>query len=374
MLSSAPRATSRSSLITGRPPERFEPTTVAGSPSTCSVAPLAKRSSSSLARSTKNEPSSPCGFPTRPIRTSSATGRDEDRGGAALEDLRRLFARRGSHDSLVQDLRGSGPLAPAISLDDAPVVDRCLALLRLAVDEERPERCDLAFVRQTDAARVDEADSPDDAVLLHVRVAGHDHALLDSSQDLGEALVGSRGRDHLVVAPRRRVAVEDAVAHGRRCLPLQEGDLLLREAGALPVVGVAVGVAADERGLLDRANELQCLPRLRAPGEITAEDHLVDALALELGQDSLERGPVPVHVVQGRDPHQRSPRAAAICSKRVITSSRATAARMFCSTNDCAPGQPLASTASAERSTSNGVRRGSTSGPSTAQNAATSPS
>src|ERR1043166_3767103 len=131
MLSSAPRATSRSSLITGRPPERFEPTTVAGSPSACSVAALAKRSSSSMARSTKKEPSSPCGFPTRPIRTSSATGRDEDRGGAALEDLRGLFARRGSHDPLVQDLRGSGPLATPISLDDALVVPRGFAPPRL---------------------------------------------------------------------------------------------------------------------------------------------------------------------------------------------------------------------------------------------------
>src|ERR1043166_6446952 len=170
MLSSAPRATSRSSLITGRPPERFEPTTVAGSPSACSVAPLAKRSSSSLARSTQKEPSSPRGFPTRPIRTSSATGRDADRGGAALADRPGLFAGRGSHDPLVQDLRGSGPLAPAIRFDDTLLGDRGLAQLRLAVDEKRPERRDLAFVRQTDAARVDEADPADDAALLHVRV------------------------------------------------------------------------------------------------------------------------------------------------------------------------------------------------------------
>src|ERR1051325_10072129 len=277
MLSSAPRATSWSSLITGRPPERFEPTTVAGSPSTCSVAPLAKRSSSSLARSTKKEPSSPCGFPTRPIRARSATGRDGERRGAELEDLRGLFARRGSHDPLVQDLRGSGPLAPAIRLDDTLVVDRCLAQLRLAVDEKRPDRRDLAFVRQTDAARVDEADPADDAVLLHVRVAGNDHALLDSSQDLGEALVGSRGRDHLVVAPRRRVAVEDAVAHNRRCMPLQEGDLLVREAGALPGVGLAVGVAADETGLPARADERPsssasrgCGPQVRSPPKTTS--------------------------------------------------------------------------------------------------------
>ena len=44
----------------------------AGTPSTRSVAPRAKRSAESLPPSTKNEPSTPCGRPTRPTVTSSS--------------------------------------------------------------------------------------------------------------------------------------------------------------------------------------------------------------------------------------------------------------------------------------------------------------
>src|SRR2546429_3022511 len=148
MLSSAPRDTSRSSLITGRPPERFDATTVAGSPSTRRVAPLANRSSSSLACSTKNDPSSPCGLPTRPIRTSSVTRSDEDCPGPALEHLRRLLPRGRSQDPSVEHLLGAWPAALLEELDDPLLVERSLAQLRLAVDEQRPEGRDLALVRE----------------------------------------------------------------------------------------------------------------------------------------------------------------------------------------------------------------------------------
>src|SRR2546429_9886125 len=100
MLSSAPRDTSRSSLITGRPPERFDATTVAGSPSTRRVAPLANRCASSLACSTKNDPSSPCGLPTRPTLTSSDKG---------LEVLCRFAARWGATEVFG---KACGVLAP----------------------------------------------------------------------------------------------------------------------------------------------------------------------------------------------------------------------------------------------------------------------
>src|SRR2546430_9761422 len=53
-----------------------------------------------------------------------------------------------------------------------------------SVHEQRPERADFALVREADAAGVDEADAVDHPVLLHVRVAGHDHALLHTHQDL----------------------------------------------------------------------------------------------------------------------------------------------------------------------------------------------
>src|SRR6266516_2287195 len=297
MLNSAPRGASRSSLITGRSPERFDATTVAGSPSTSRLAPLANRSSSSLACSTKKEPSSPCGLPTRPTRTRSATGRHEDRGSPALEDPRRLLARRGVDDALAQDLPCARPLALAKGLDNPLLVDRGLAQLRLAVDEERPEGGDLALVREADAARVDEADPAALPVLLHVRVAGYDDALLDPGENLCEALVRSRGGDHLVVAARCRVAEQNPVELDRRRLPLQERNFLLGETRPFPVIWLAVGVPADE-ARVDRAHELQGLVGLRAPGQVAPEDDLVDLLVLKVGQDRLERGTVAVHVVE----------------------------------------------------------------------------
>src|SRR6186713_3037441 len=68
-----PRSTGRSSRMTTRPPARFEATTAAGSSPATRRAPTAKRSRSSLAPSTTKEPSRPCGRPTRPTGTSSAT-------------------------------------------------------------------------------------------------------------------------------------------------------------------------------------------------------------------------------------------------------------------------------------------------------------
>src|SRR5437762_1634335 len=118
MLSSAPRGASRSSLITGRPPERFDATTVAGSPSTRRVAPFANRSWSSLACSTKNDPSSPCGLPTRPIRTRSVNRSDEDCPDPALERLRRFLPRGRSQQALVEELVRSRPAALPEQLDD----------------------------------------------------------------------------------------------------------------------------------------------------------------------------------------------------------------------------------------------------------------
>src|SRR5437588_5634939 len=259
MVNSAPRGASRSSLITCRPPERFDATTVAGSPSTRRVAPFANRSWSSLACSTKNDPSSPCGLPTRPIRTSSVTRRDEDCPGPALEHLRRFLSRGRSQQPLVEELVRSRPAGALEQLDDPFAVEGRPPQLRLAIDEERPERGDLAFVRKADATRIDEPDAADEPVLLHVRVAGHDDTLLDPGENLCETFVRSRRGDHLVVAPGRRVAVEDTVALECRRLALQEGDLLVREAGALPVVGLAVGIPAYERRILDRAHQLERL-------------------------------------------------------------------------------------------------------------------
>ena len=74
--SRVPRATARSTLITGRPPDpRFDATTSTDSSPTRSRAPRANREGSSLASSTTNDPSSPCGRPTLPTTTRALTRR-----------------------------------------------------------------------------------------------------------------------------------------------------------------------------------------------------------------------------------------------------------------------------------------------------------
>src|SRR5262245_37740415 len=80
--------------------------TSAGSPSTISVAPLAKRASSLLACSTTKAPSSPCGRPTRPTRTSSCSPSVGN-----LEDIALVRAgARGPHDAA--ERARHPPLAP----------------------------------------------------------------------------------------------------------------------------------------------------------------------------------------------------------------------------------------------------------------------
>src|SRR5207247_6665225 len=111
--------------------------------------------------------------------------------------------------------------------------------------------------------------------------------LPDPGENLCEALVRSCGGDDLVVAPRRGVAVEDAVELDRRRLPLQERNFLLGETRPFPVIGLAVGVPADEARALDGAHELQGLVGLRAPGQVAPEDNLVDLVVLKVGQDRL---------------------------------------------------------------------------------------
>src|SRR4051794_4212161 len=171
MLSSAPRGTSRSSRITGRPPARFEATTSAASPSTRRIAPSANRPSSSLACSTKNEPSSPCGFPTRPTRTSSS----------ATEHRRRLVSGRHGENVLPREFLCGRPAAGADGLCRRVEVELGAAKLDLLADDP-PVGPRLLLVRHPDAAGVDEPDLAHTAVLLHVCVARHDEPLADPFQ------------------------------------------------------------------------------------------------------------------------------------------------------------------------------------------------
>jgi hypothetical protein len=79
----------------------------------------------------------------------------------------------------------------------------------------------------------------------------HDGLLRDAREDRRQPLVGGGRGDDLLVAARGRVAVEDAVELERLGQGLQEGDLVIREAGSLPFVGVAVAVSADEARALE---------------------------------------------------------------------------------------------------------------------------
>src|SRR4249920_615612 len=148
--------------MTGRPRDRFDPTTVAGSPSTVSVAPTAKRSSSSLACSTKNDPSSPCGLPTRPIRTSSAT-----------EDRERLGPRRRAQHVLGRKRLGLRVAGAPHELGGALEVVVGLPQRDRVVFEQRPEGSGAPLVGAADAAGVHEQHVTGPALELHVRVPGY---------------------------------------------------------------------------------------------------------------------------------------------------------------------------------------------------------
>src|SRR5439155_25049350 len=295
MLSSAPRETSRSRRITGRPPERFEATTVAASPSTRRIAPFANRSSSSLACSTKNEPSSPCGFPTRPTRTSSS----------ATEDCRCLVAARDGEDILPRELLRDRPATRADRLRGGVEVELGAAELDVFADD-RPVRAGLLLVRHPDAAGIDEADLPHPAILLHVRVAGDHEPVLDPFQEAGEPLVGRGRRDDLLVGAGRRVDEERIAEDELSRQALQPGDLVLGELlpdpnGIRGARVLAIGVAADAMSV-ERADELERLLREGPGRDVAAEDDLVDVLAFYFLQHGLECRQVSVYVAERRYP------------------------------------------------------------------------
>src|SRR4051794_5616343 len=120
----------------------------------------------------------------------------------ALEDPRhdhRLdrLDERGVDRALV----GPAALAQHAGSRARPVV-RGLAQLRLAVRDPQPARRAVALVGQPDAAGVDEAHAADDAVVLLVRVPGHDQRRGDASERVGPALRRRDPGEHLVVAAR----------------------------------------------------------------------------------------------------------------------------------------------------------------------------
>src|SRR4051812_43269046 len=159
----------------------------AGSPSTYSCAPTENRSGASLPCSTKNAPLMPCGLPTRPTVTRSDK---------RLEVRDRLRARGSRAQVLVGEFVGVRPAGRANLGDRALDVERRLAELHVLADD-RPERCDLAFVRHADRAGVDEALAPE----LHVRVTGDYESCIDAVERGVETLLRRSLREdrHVVV-------------------------------------------------------------------------------------------------------------------------------------------------------------------------------
>src|SRR5438552_677918 len=101
-----------------------------------SDAPRHHRSGSSLASSTTNAPSRPCGLPTRPILIRNAP---------SLQPFDRLVARRCHEEVLAHELLG--PLPTARSNGFSCTVDGERRPPELdVIGDSRPKRRDLTFV------------------------------------------------------------------------------------------------------------------------------------------------------------------------------------------------------------------------------------
>src|SRR5262249_6936198 len=112
------------------PPTCRDKTTRADSPFTRSSAPTSKRPASSLAPSTTNAPSTPCGRPTRPIRTGSGPGSVGNLEHAALVGPRSASAEGAARRSCDPPLLADH-LADVVRSDVQVEHDRVFTLLGL---------------------------------------------------------------------------------------------------------------------------------------------------------------------------------------------------------------------------------------------------
>src|SRR5262245_20249752 len=187
--------------------------------------------------------------------------------------------------------------------------------------QQRPVGAAPALVRQADAAGVEQKRSVHDALVAHVRMRGHDRALLDAVEKLAYPLDRGRLRDQLLVAPRRPVAERrraetldldaDVLAERRDEVARRVVVALGHEALALARVirnapeepqELALGVAAyEERTLAERQQQRDRLLGQRPPGEVAAEDDEVGLRSPDLVQNRLERRSVAVDVGQDGD-------------------------------------------------------------------------
>jgi hypothetical protein len=145
-------------------------------------------------------------------------------------------------------------------------------------------------------------------------MGGDDDAFVDACAEFAHAFRGCLARDTFLVAARRPVAEADAPEafdlEGHSLLEAAEEVAHLRGVMRLhPTLALGLGavfeqrpvrVAADEAGV-QAAHEVERLRGKRAPRQIAAEDDEVRPLALELGQDGLERRHVAVYVREHGD-------------------------------------------------------------------------
>ena len=155
-----------------------------------------------------------------------------------------------------------------------------------AVGDPQPACGAVALVGEADAPGVDEAQVADRPVVLLVGVSGHDDCGAGVAERLGPAIGRRQAGEHLVVAARARVAVEDAVdlerqrhvaERPRRVVPeLGGGDrrgdgrqVVLRRLGAADRRGdLALAVAADPADV--DGQRVQAVERATANGPGTA--------------------------------------------------------------------------------------------------------
>ena len=219
--------------------------------------------------------------------------------------------------------RSSGQPASSMRRAGARGVVLGLAGLGRPVDDPQPAGGAVALVGKADAPGVDEAHAADGAVVALVRVAGDDERRVDTGERRLPALGRRDAGEHLLVAARGRVAVQDAVEldgegegrerRGAIGAELARGEprgaqhhVVGRRLGRADGVGhLALAVAADEvDGCVERLDAVEHVARERARDSVAADDDGVRR-AVEVGEDGVERLAVAVQVVEREDDHRR---------------------------------------------------------------------
>ena len=183
--------------------------------------------------------------------------------------------------------------------------------------EHRPERPALPLVRQADAPGIDHAKpAREEAVVLHVGVAAHEHVGFDGADDSEQFLVGCRARVDRLVRAGRRVAHEDVSealdVELERQRPGGDGREAFRTEPILvprrllvvdaPHLLEPVRVSVNDPGV----DVLEAVEHLRGPRPahaVAGDDDRVDVRLLDVGEHGVESRQVAVDVADRGDAH-----------------------------------------------------------------------